>query len=128
MDASKPTQYPEIMQPIIARNISSYLSLRDCWTCQLVLPNWEFFVSSVFFLSHGSEQCPQELIDQLGDNDKITRIVIRGGGPTCLDGAFGLIELALDSFAPKMMTNLVRLDLQKQSIKFEDWENMFLER
>ncbi|VDL95945.1 unnamed protein product [Schistocephalus solidus] len=127
MDASKPTQYPEIMQPIIARNISSYLSLRDCWTCQLVLPNWEFFVSSVFFLSHGSEQCPQELIDQLGDNDKITRIVIRGGGPTCLDGAFGLIELALDSFAPKRMTNLVSLDLQKQSVSFTEFSNVFRE-
>ncbi|VDL98071.1 unnamed protein product [Schistocephalus solidus] len=42
-------------------------------------------------------------------------MALQGDGPTCAEGAFGLMKLALDSFAPKMMTNLVRLDLQKQS-------------
>ncbi|VDM01289.1 unnamed protein product [Schistocephalus solidus] len=128
MYACKPTQYPNIMQPVIARTISSYLSLRDCWTCQIALPSWEFFVSSVFFLSHGSEHRLQELIDQLGDTDKSTRVAIQGDGPTCPEGAFILMKLALDSFAPKRRTNLVSLDLQKHSINFEDWENMLRER
>ncbi|VDL95946.1 unnamed protein product [Schistocephalus solidus] len=104
-------------------NSTQYLDIM-----QAVLPNWKFLVSLVFFLSHGSEHHLQELIEQLGDTDKSTHVAIQGDSPTCPKGAFILMKLILDSFAPKTRTNLVNLDLQKHSINFEDWENMLKEK
>ncbi|VDL95943.1 unnamed protein product [Schistocephalus solidus] len=109
-----------LSQELIASEILRYLSIRDYWSCALVLPCWKRFKAFPILLSDAHVGHLERLSASLSDPVKITRLALEEGGPTTTGGATFILTSVFQGMEDKA-TNLVELDLSHQMVDETDF-------